>query len=289
MRRFAGTGARVQRLPLELLWRRAAARGVGLRLGELRAQPRDQARRRLALHREARGTAAQLVRDRQRRLALSGSAGQLLFDAATLDEELVELRLRRSLQRALGAEQPREHLPGTFCTRLALDRSDPCRLARFERRTLELRRLDTGIARVRRRVGEIHAHAFEESRRRLAANTEPLGRTAEAVQHLHRLLALPCSVGELLFRTSALLEHGLELLLRRAPRHQRRGTPAAGFVEALVERLEIELGDACPQLRELAAQLLRALGGGRLQRKRTQPLLHLVFEVARALDLHADA
>ena len=61
------------------------------------------------------------------------------------------------------------------------------------------------------------------------------------------------------------------------------------FAEPVVERREIELGDARAQLRELAAQLLGALGGRRLQRERTQPLLHLRLEVACALDLDRDA
>jgi len=42
-------------------------------------------------------------------------------------------------------------------------------------------------------------------------------------------------------------------------------------------------------LSQLAAELLRALGGRRLQRERPQPLLDLRFQVARTLDLHGDA
>ena len=41
--------------------------------------------------------------------------------------------------------------------------------------------------------------------------------------------------------------------------------------------------------RDLDAELLGALGRGRLQRERTEALAHLVLEVARALDLSRDA
>src|SRR5581483_11442556 len=57
----------------------------------------------------------------------------------------------------------------------------------------------------------------------------------------------------------------------------------------LVERCEVELGDARARDRDLAAQLLGALRRRRLQRQRTQPLAHPLLGVARALDLRGDA
>src|SRR5581483_3265739 len=66
-----------------------------------------------------------------------------------------------------------------------------------------------------------------------------------------------------------------------------RRPPLGCFAEPLVERREIDLGDARAQLGELAAQLLGALRRRSLQRERTQALLHLCLEVARALDLGA--
>ena len=63
----------------------------------------------------------------------------------------------------------------------------------------------------------------------------------------------------------------------RASRHARR------------QLLEIECGQAGTQAAELLAELLRALGGARLERERTQPLLHLSLEVARTLHLLRDA
>ncbi len=52
--------------------------------------------------------------------------------------------------------------------------------------------------------------------------------------------------------------------------------------------LEIELGDPRAQAGDLAGQLLRALGGRRLQRERPEPLPYLRLDVARALDLDPD-
>ena len=65
VRRLASRGARVQRPLLELLGRRATARRLGLGVGELGAEPRDQPARRLALHGEARRAAAQLIGHRK--------------------------------------------------------------------------------------------------------------------------------------------------------------------------------------------------------------------------------
>ena len=246
-------------------------------------------RRRLALHGEPRRAAAQLVRHRERRLALARGAGQLFLDRRAPGEQLVELHLRRVVQRALGREQPREHLPRALGARLALDRRDAGGLGRLERAALELGDLDGRIAGVGLGIGELGAHLLEQRRRRLAPEPEPLGRAPQPVEHLHRLLALAGRVGELLLGAAALGEHRLEPLLRGAPRERRRGLALARLGEPLVERREVELGDARAQLRDLAAQLLGALGGGRLQRERPQPLAHLVLEIARALDLRRDA
>ncbi len=60
-------------------------------------------------------------------------------------------------------------------------------------------------------------------------------------------------------------------------------------LESFRERREIDLGDPCAERGDLAAQLLGPLGGRRLERKRTEALLHLRLDVARAFDLHGDA
>ena len=76
------------------------------------------------------------------------------------------------------------------------------------------------------------------------------------------------------------------------PRRGARARPPAAARPPrapLVDRRKIELRDPCTQASELADQLLGALGGGCLERERTQPLAHLLLDVARALGLRRDA
>ena len=154
-----------------------------------------------------------------------------------------------------------------------------------ERRTLETHALVENAARLLQLV----AQSAQQRLRRLAPHADALRRAAQPVQLLHRLLARTGSVGELLFRAAAFGEHGLEPLFGGALGKRCRRTPLGCFAEPLVERREIDLGDARAQLGELAAQLLGALRCRCLQRERTQALLHLCLEVARALDLDRDA
>ena len=176
------------------------------------------------------------------------------------------------MQRSLGSEQPRKHLPRALCAGLALDGRDAGCLGRLERAALEVCDLHGRIACVGLRIGQLAAHLLEQRRRRLAPEPEPLGRASQPVEHLHRLLALAGRIGELLLGPTPLGEHRLEPLLRGAPRERRRGLALVRLGEPLVERREVELGDARTQLRDLAAQLLGTLGGGRLQRERTETL-----------------
>ena len=266
VRSFACSRARQQRLPLQLLRGRAAARGVRLRLGELRLQPREQPRGRLPLDGEARGAAAQLVRDRQRRFALAGGSRQLVLDRRPLGENLVEPRLRRRARGAFGAEQPHECPARPLEARLPLDRGDARRLGGVARRALELRRLDPGLARVRLGRSQLRPHVLEQRGRRLAPDAEPLAAAPQPVQHLHRLLTLARGVGELLLGAAALGEHRVEPLLRGVTREPRSRTPLTRLGETLVERGEVELREPRAQPRDLEPELLRPFGGGRLQR-----------------------
>ena len=88
---------------------------------------------------------------------------------------------------------------------------------------------------------------------------------------------------------AALGEHGFEPLLRRVTREPRSRAALARLGETLVERREVELREPRAQPRDLEPELLRPLGGGRLQGERPEALPHLVLEVARALDLNRDA
>src|SRR5439155_25945902 len=87
---------------------------------------------------------------------------------------------------------------------------------------------------------------------------------------------------------AALGEHRFELLLRGSPREAGCGLALVGLGQPFVERREIELGNPCAQLGDLAAQLLCALGCGRLQRQWPQPLPHLLLEIVCTLDLRRD-
>ncbi len=185
--------------------------------------------------------------------------------------------------------QPDERLARPLGARLALDGGDLCPLGRVARDPLELRDLGGRVARVRLGVRELGARLLDERRRRLAPDADALGRAAQPVENLHRLLALARRVGELLLGAAALLEHGLEPLLGGAAREPGRRPPLADLDQPLVEPLEVELRDTRPQTRDLAPELLGALGRGRLERERAQALADLVLEVARPLDLDRHA
>ncbi len=130
---------------------------------------------------------------------------------------------------------------------------------------------------------------LEQRRRRLAPKPEPLDCAPQPVEHLHRLLALAGRVGELLLGSSTLGQHRLEPLLGGSPRQRRCRLALVRLGKPFVERGQVELGDARTQLRDLAAQLLGALGCRRLQRERPQTLAHFFLEISGALDLRCDA
>ena len=123
----------------------------------------------------------------------------------------------------------------------------------------------------------------------IRAALHALARAAQPVERRRRLFALAGGVRELLLDAVALAQQRLELRVEVAPRERRDLLALVAVRAALVDRGEVELRDARAQARELAGQLLRALGGGRLQRERPQPLAHLLFDIARALDLRRDA
>ena len=130
---------------------------------------------------------------------------------------------------------------------------------------------------------------FEQRLGALAAQLEPLARAAQPVERRGRLLATAGGVGELLLGAAPLFEQRLELLVGVLARKDGRRAPALAVFEPLAQLREIELCDTRSQRRDLPAQLLGALGRGRLERERPQPLLHLGFDVTRALDLDRDA
>ena len=102
-------------------------------------------------------------------------------------------------------------------------------------------------------------------------------------------LALAGGVGQLVLGARPRGEQLLQLRLQLAARAQLRVPAELARAPALVEPREVEPCDRRLQARDLLAELLRALGGGRLERERPQALAHLVLEVTRALDLDGDA
>ena len=129
---------------------------------------------------------------------------------------------------------------------------------------------------------------FQQSLRTLAAQLDPLARTAQPVERRRRVLASACSVGELLFRARAIREQCLEALVD-APSSELCGHSrllVAG--QPLVEDCELELRDSRAERRDLPAELLGAFGSGRLESKRTETLAHLFLDVTRARDLKPD-
>ena len=139
------------------------------------------------------------------------------------------------------------------------------------------------------RTRELGTQIVEQRLCALAAQLEPLARTAEAIERRRRLLATAGRVGELLLGAPSFLEQRVELLVRVLPCEHRGRPPSFSVLESLAQLAEVELGDASAQRRDLAPQLFRALSSRRLQGERSQALLHLCLDVARALDLDRDA
>ena len=124
---------------------------------------------------------------------------------------------------------------------------------------------------------------------RLAPQPETLGRAAQPVERLQRLLARARRVGELLLGLPAIGEQQLEPPFDAGPPGGRAAAAPIDVAQPLLEPGQVELRDPCPQAGDLDAELLRPLGGGRLERERPQPLLDLGLDVAGALDLDRDA
>ena len=117
---------------------------------------------------------------------------------------------------------------------------------------------------------------------------EPLGGALQPVEACGCLLAAPGRADELALDAVALRKQGLELLAGAVPREACSLTPLVGLCPALLDLLQLELSDPRLDRADLAAQLLRPLRSGRLQRERAQALLDLGLEVARTLDVDRD-
>jgi hypothetical protein len=130
--------------------------------------------------------------------------------------------------------------------------------------------------------------AGRERLRRLASQAEPLGGAPQPVERCGRSLALAGRVGELLLGTTPLPEDVLEPRLAALALEPSRGPVLLHARQPLPVPGEVELRDSRLECRDLAAELLGPLGGGRLEGQRPQPLAHLRLEIAGTLDLHRD-
>jgi hypothetical protein len=132
---------------------------------------------------------------------------------------------------------------------------------------------------------ELRTEPLEQHLSALAAEIHALARTPQPIQGRRGLLTPPRRVGELFLRPATLLEQRVQTLVRVLAPEQRSGAAAFTLVEARLQRRKVELRHARSERGDLGPKLFGALGGGRLKRERTKPLLHLGLDIARALHL----
>ena len=138
-------------------------------------------------------------------------------------------------------------------------------------------------------LAEIVPQAHHEAGRRLAADGQPLARSAEAIEGGERRLASAGRVGQLDLGALALGEDRPEPLLRAPSRERRRRTTLVRLCATGIEGGNVDPRDPRSQAGDLVPELLRALRRRRLERQRPEALAHLVLDVPRALDLRRHA
>src|SRR5262249_35844873 len=121
-----------------------------------------------------------------------------------------------------------------------------------------------------------------------APQRDPLAARREPIERCRRPLAGAGGIRQLDLRAFARSDELGDAAVEHAARLGGRDAAFVGAGAALGERGEVERGDRRLETRDLLAELLRALGRGRLQRERAEALAHLVLEVACAIDLDAD-
>ena len=214
---------------------------------------------------------------------------EALIDALTLTAHVLELPLGLVGDRALGRREERvsvaRALGRVTASRRRVTRGRPSRAGRLLERPDGL--VGAGLPGLLG-LPEVVLQPPGERTRRLAAEGETLARPLEPVQRADRRLARAGGVGELDLGALTLGENGLEPLLRRPPGERGRGATLLRLRPASLEGLEVEPGDARAQRCDLEPQLLRALGSGRLERQRPEPLAHLLLDVPRPLGLSGD-
>ena len=230
----------------------------------------DEPKRRLHVGRDHGGAAAAEGRDDC--TLVSGSDLQLG------EEELVacfgERARRRRNPLALG-ECP-------------LERREP--LARETGLLAQLHAAQLSRRRARRKPGpgRCVAQRLDERRRALAPQRQPLARALEPVEGGCCRLAPAGGVGELFLRAVPLREQLLELGLGSPLRMAGRRSPLRRLADPLVDHCQVESRECRLERGDLSAELLRPLRCARLERERSQPLLHLCLDVPGPRDVLPD-
>ena len=139
------------------------------------------------------------------------------------------------------------------------------------------------------RLDEVGLEPARHDPRRLAAHRKPLARALEPVERPESGLPGAGRVGELELDRFAIPQHAREALLRRPAGERRRLASLVRLGAPCLDPRKVESSDAGPKPGDLDDELLGALGGRCLERKRSQPLSNLVLDVLGALDLGRDA
>ncbi len=255
------------------------ARRRALRLGKLAPRFGEQPLRRLVPHPEA------LCGSPQREERVARPTGERRFRLGTAREDGVQLGRVAGLRRALDRADPRPALLGLDLQPCAFSGGGLGGGCRVACRALEL---DRGARVERAGRLQLRPERGGQRRSRLAAQREALASAPQAVQSRRCLLARARRVGQLLLGALALGNERGNLLVERVALGRGRRAPPFRLGAPLREPRQVKRRDRGLNLSDLDAELLGALGGGRLQRKRTQPLLDLVLEIARTVDLDAN-
>ena len=143
--------------------------------------------------------------------------------------------------------------------------------------------------RVRGDRGELRAEPRSERLGGLATHHDALRACLQLVQRRGRPLAAAGGVGELLLGLRTRCEQRLQLRVELLPRRELCRALLLRRRAMRAEAGEIERGDRGLHTCDLLRKLRGAFGRGRLERERAQALLHLVLEIAGALDLDRDS